>query len=102
MHKMQNVLGKLPEAARNEVKQWLQAVRDAPTLEEGQAKAAQVIEMYERTYPAAMKSFADGVETCPPQAGEPGAPAGAADPSQIRAHHQWLGFQPPWRSAEPT
>jgi len=62
MHKMQNVLGKLPESARNEVKQWLQAVRDAPTLEEGRAKAAQVIEMYERTYPAAMKSFADDLE----------------------------------------
>ena len=62
MHKMQNVLGKLPEAAREEVKSQLQAVRDAPTLEEGRAKAAQVIELYERTYPAAMKSFADDLE----------------------------------------
>ena len=62
MHKMQNVLGKLPEAARSDVKTQLQAVRDAPTLEEGRAKAAQVIEMYERTYPAAMKSFADDLE----------------------------------------
>ena len=62
MHKMQNVLGKLPEAARNEVKNWLAAVRDAPTLEEGRRKAAQVIEMYEREYPAAMKSFADDLE----------------------------------------
>jgi putative transposase len=81
MHKMQNVLGKLPEAARNEVKQWLQAVRDAPTLEEGRAKAAQVIEIYEREYPAAMKSFADDLEACPPQAGEPGTSAGAAGAS---------------------
>jgi len=62
MHKMQNVLGKLPEAAREEVKAQLQAVRDAPTLEEGRAKATQVIEMYEREYPAAMKSFADDLE----------------------------------------
>jgi putative transposase len=62
MHKMQNVLGKLPEAARAEVKDWLAAVRDAPTLDEGRAKAAQVIEMYEREYPAAMKSFADDLE----------------------------------------
>ena len=62
MHKMQNVLGKLPEAAREEVKAQLQAVRDAPTLDEGRAKAAQVIEMYERIYPAAMKSFADDLE----------------------------------------
>jgi putative transposase len=62
MHKMQNVLGKLPEAARNEVKEWLQAVREAPTLEQGRQMAAQVIEMYEREYPAAMKSFADDLE----------------------------------------
>lgn len=62
MHKMQNVLGKLPEAARAQVKEWLQAVRDAPTLEQGREMAAQVMEMYERTYPAAMKSFADDLE----------------------------------------
>jgi len=61
-HKMQNVLGKLPEAAREEVKTQLQAVRDAPTLEEGRAKAAQVIALYEREYPAAMKCFADDLE----------------------------------------
>jgi putative transposase len=62
MHKMQNVLGKLPEAARAEVKEWLQAVREAPTLEAGRQMAAQVLEMYEREYPAAMKSFADDLE----------------------------------------
>jgi len=61
-HKMQNVLGKLPEAARAEVKGWLAAVREAPTLEQGRQLAAQVIEMYERQYPAAMKSFADDLE----------------------------------------
>jgi transposase-like protein len=61
-HKMQNVLGKLPESARAEVKQWLAAVREAPTLEQGRQLAAQVIEMYEREYPAAMKSFADDLE----------------------------------------
>jgi transposase-like protein len=37
-------------------------VREAPTLEQGRQLAAQVIEMYERTYPAAMKSFADDLE----------------------------------------
>ena len=62
MHKMQNVLGKLPEAAREQVKAQLQAVRDAPTLQDGRAKAAQVIDIYERTYPAAMRSFADDLE----------------------------------------
>jgi transposase-like protein len=62
MHKMQNVLGKLPEAARSEVKKWLAAVRDAPTLEQGRQMAVQVMELYEREYPAAMKSFADDLE----------------------------------------
>jgi putative transposase len=62
MHKMQNVLSKLPEAAREEIKAQLQAVRDAATLEEGRAKAAQVIEMYQHEYPAAMRCFADDLE----------------------------------------
>ena len=62
MHKMQNVLGKLPEAARAEVKKWLVAVREAPTLEAGRRIAAEVIALYERDYPAAMKSFADDLE----------------------------------------
>jgi len=61
-HKMQNVLAKLPESAREEVKAHLRAVRDAATLQEGQAKAAQVIQAYEREYPAAMRSFADDLE----------------------------------------
>ena len=59
MHKMQNVLGKLPEAAREEVKAWLRAVRDAATLDEGKRLAEQVRARFEREYPAAMKCFAD-------------------------------------------
>jgi transposase-like protein len=59
MHKMRNVLGKLPDSARQEVKAWLAAVRDAPTLEAGQQAAAETIAHFERQYPAAMKSFAD-------------------------------------------
>jgi hypothetical protein len=38
----------------------------APNLEECRAKAAQVIEMYQRQYPAAMKSFADDVAASAP------------------------------------
>jgi putative transposase len=62
MHKMQNVLGKLPEAARAQVKEWLQAVRDAPTPEQGRKLAAQVMGLYEREYPAAMKCLTDDLE----------------------------------------
>jgi putative transposase len=56
MHKMQNVLDKLPESARAEVKSWLQAVRDAPTLEAGQQAAAEVMERFGHDYPAASAS----------------------------------------------
>lgn len=62
MHKMQNVLDKLPESARQEVKSWLQAVRDAPTLEAGRQAATEVLERFGPTYPAAMRSFADDLE----------------------------------------
>ena len=61
-HKMQNVLDKLPDAGREEVKTWLQSVRDAPTWEAGQEAAAGVLAQFEREYPAAMKSFADDLE----------------------------------------
>ena len=62
MHKMQNVLAKLPESARQEVKAWLAGVREAPTLEVGRQAAAEVIARFEREYPAAMRSFADDLE----------------------------------------
>jgi transposase-like protein len=62
VHKMRNVLGKLPESAQAEVKAWLQAVRDAPTLEAGQQTAAELISRFQDQYPAAMKSFAHDLE----------------------------------------
>jgi transposase-like protein len=61
-HKMQNVLNKLPASAKAEVKSWLVAVRDAPTLEAGRQAAAQTIAQFGRAYPAAMKSLADDLE----------------------------------------
>jgi len=62
MHKMRNVLDKLPDAARQEVEAWLVAVRDAPPLEAGRQAATETIARFEREYPAAMKSFADDLE----------------------------------------
>jgi len=59
MHKMRNVLDKLPESARQEVKAWLQAVRDAPTSEAGQQAAAETITRFQQEYPRAMQCFAD-------------------------------------------
>ncbi len=62
MHKMQNVLSKLPESAKAEVKSWLAAVRDAPTPEAGRQAAAETLARFERDYPAAMRSLADDLE----------------------------------------
>jgi len=62
VHKMRNVLNKLPDVAHAEVRAWLQAVRDAPTLEAGRQAAADTIAHFEREYPAAMKCFADDLD----------------------------------------
>ncbi|NLO73632.1 MAG: IS256 family transposase, partial [candidate division WS1 bacterium] len=43
VHKMRNVLDKLPNSAREEVKAWLHSVRDAPTPEAGREAAAETI-----------------------------------------------------------
>lgn len=61
-HKMRNVLDKVPDAARAEVKAFLEAVRDAPTLEAGRQAAATVLERFAKEYPSAMASFSDDLE----------------------------------------
>ena len=61
-HKMRNVLDKLPESARPEVKAWLQAVRDAPTPEAGQQAAAETLARFQREYPRAMQCLAEDLE----------------------------------------
>lgn len=61
-HKMRNVLDKVPDVAREEVKAHLGAVRDAPTPLAGQQAAAQVLEAFTRRFPAAMKSFSEDLE----------------------------------------
>jgi len=61
-HKMRNVLDKVPESAREEVKAHLQAVRDAPTPEAGEQAAAKVLERFGQEYPSAMRSFSTDLE----------------------------------------
>ena len=62
MHKMRNVLDKLPDSARNEVKAWLQAVRDAPTPEAGRQAAAETLGHFQQEYPRAMQCLAEDLE----------------------------------------
>lgn len=61
-HKLGNIRTKLPAEGAEEVLAHARAVRDAPTLEAGEAQAASLIESFGETYPAAMKSFSDDLE----------------------------------------
>lgn len=61
-HKMRNILSKAPAEAQQEVKAFLEAVRDAPTPEAGQQAATAVLERFSSPYPAAMRCFADDLE----------------------------------------
>lgn len=59
VHKMRNVLDKVPEYARAEVKAHLVSVRDAPTHEAGQQALQATLARFRREFPAAMASLAD-------------------------------------------
>lgn len=61
-HKMANIRSKLPADAADEVLAHVRAVRDAPTLEVGEAMAASVLERYADRFPAAMACLADDLE----------------------------------------
>ena len=61
-HRARNVLDKVPDSARADVKAYLAAVREAPTLEDGRRAAQLFMERYEREYPSAVRSFADDLE----------------------------------------
>lgn len=58
-HKMRNVLDKVPDVARAEVKAYLEAVRDAPTPAAGEQAAGALLETCGSRFPAAMKSFGE-------------------------------------------
>jgi transposase-like protein len=61
---MRNILDKLPRDAQVEIKRRVRDVFYAPSLEMGQERAAEVLEDYRETYPAAMRSFNDDLEAC--------------------------------------
>jgi len=59
VHRMRNVLDKVPDAARAEVKAHLVAIRDAPTYEIGRQTVLAVLVRFGRVYPTAMASLRD-------------------------------------------
>jgi putative transposase len=63
-HKMRNILNKVPQSAREEIKRRVQDVFYAPALETAQQRAKEVQQEYAQTYPAAMRCFQDDLEAC--------------------------------------
>src|SRR4051812_26821520 len=62
VHKMRNVLDKVPDDQREAVKRLLFDVRDAPDHPTGQARAKAFIEQYGSELPSAVACFADDLE----------------------------------------
>jgi len=58
-HLTANVLDKVPDGARADVKAHLIAVRDAPTFEAGEARAEEFVHTYGRSFPSAVECFQD-------------------------------------------
>ena len=62
MHKMANVLKKVPEDIKPQVKAQLQDIRDAPSYSAGQRRIRRLIDEYEAAYPSAIKSLKRDME----------------------------------------
>jgi len=62
VHKMRNIVAKLPSEAVPEVKSHIDAVYRAPTYEAGQKLATEVMKKYRDLYPSAMKAFSEDLE----------------------------------------
>jgi len=63
-HKKRNILGKVPDRAREEVKLALSAVYNAPNRQVAHLLAADFITCYGDLYPSAVSCFQDDLEAC--------------------------------------
>ncbi len=63
-HKIRNVLDKVPDQARPEVKAAVQAAYYAPNQDVAEMMASDLLDTYRDTYPTAMKSFQDDWQAC--------------------------------------
>ena len=62
VHKMRNVLDKVPDEQRETIKRLLFDIRDAPDHETGKRRAEAFIEQYKGKLPSAVACFADDLE----------------------------------------
>jgi transposase-like protein len=64
VHKVRNVLDRVPAGAKDEVKQALWCVYDAPVREVADLLAANFIQRYGSLYPSAVQCFQDDLDAC--------------------------------------
>jgi transposase-like protein len=64
VHKMRNIMGKLPAVARPTLKKLIQKAFTARSYREGLAQAQQIIRQYQESFPAAMKCLGQQLEEC--------------------------------------
>ncbi|MFH1550387.1 MAG: IS256 family transposase [Planctomycetota bacterium] len=64
VHKMRNILNKLPHLARPTLKKLIHKAFTARTCKEGLAQAGAIVEEYREAFPAAMKCLARDIEEC--------------------------------------
>lgn len=61
-HKMQNILDKVPDDMRVQIKKLLEDVRDAPDHQTGKQRAEKLMEEYRQQLPGAMACLSDDLE----------------------------------------
>ena len=64
VHKMRNVLARVPRSMQKEMKQLVKQVFGAPTHDEGEKRARALIGRFEERYPSAMACLAEDLEAC--------------------------------------
>lgn len=62
VHKMRNVLDKVPEPVKADLKAHLVSIRDAASYDDGRKALETVLNRFEGKYPSAMKSLKDDLE----------------------------------------
>lgn len=69
-HKARNVLDKVPKQARAEVKEYLAAIREAPTPEAGRRDVNDFVARFEKDFPSAVRSLSDDLDASLNHAGQ--------------------------------
>jgi len=64
VHKMRNIINKLPQSARNALKKRLQAAFTEATYDEGMRKARAIVADFQDAFPEAMKCLERDLEEC--------------------------------------